>query len=357
MSRGLVLAAVGLVLGATGASASSGDVWKKLHRPLHMPKVARGAECPISKVDRRFDFEKYGVGEGVGAGPAYPIRTDVLIFDPNTNNSEFAGSRWSGAKVLWFVSPRYRRPVLIRGRRLDRPDVLRFDRGKVPPSELRIPSGSSVVGNPGVRDVGQRYRPSYTRLRESGCYAYQVDGTSFSYTVVFRAARSAASPVPPAPPADVWKTLHRPLQLPALAAGQPCPVSAVDQSFDFGRYGVVKGIGPGPAWPIGFEQPGSVLRFTYPPPTKSAFYGSEWSGNKVLWFTSLDAIGPFLIRGRRLDAPDVLRFDEGTVPPTEMRLRAGRPSYTRVRAPGCYAYQVDGPKFSYPVVFRAELSI
>jgi hypothetical protein len=189
MSRGFALAAVGLVLGATGASASSSDIWKQLRRPLHLPKVAPGAECPVSKVDRRFDFAKYGVAEGVGAGPAYPIRNDVLIFDSNTSG-ELAGSKWSGAKVLWFVSPRYRRPVLIRGRRLDRPDVLRFDRGKVPPSELRIPSGSSIVGNPGVRDFGQRYRPSYTRLRAAGCYAYQVDGASFSYTVVFRAERS-----------------------------------------------------------------------------------------------------------------------------------------------------------------------
>jgi hypothetical protein len=32
-----------------------------------------------------------------------------------------------------------------------------------------------------------RYRPSYTRLRGPGCYAYQVDGTSFSRVVVFRA--------------------------------------------------------------------------------------------------------------------------------------------------------------------------
>jgi hypothetical protein len=29
---------------------------------------------------------------------------------------------------------------------------------------------------------------SYTRMREAGCYAYQVDGTTFSRVVVFRAA-------------------------------------------------------------------------------------------------------------------------------------------------------------------------
>ena len=43
------------------------------------------------------------------------------------------------------------------------------------------------MGYPGVKDVGQRYRPSYTRVRGPGCYAYQVDGTSFSRVIVFEA--------------------------------------------------------------------------------------------------------------------------------------------------------------------------
>lgn len=32
----------------------------------------------------------------------------------------------------------------------------------------------------------------------------------------------------------------------------------------------------------------------------------------------------------------------------------GRPSFTRVREPGCYAYQVDGLGFSYVIVFEAK---
>jgi hypothetical protein len=91
---------------------------------------------------------------------------------------------------LWFVSPRYKWPVLIRGGRVDGSGFVRFDRGKHPGAELRIPAGTSESGNPGVADRGQRYRPSYTRLRAPGCYAYQVDGPSFSYPVVFRAELS-----------------------------------------------------------------------------------------------------------------------------------------------------------------------
>jgi hypothetical protein len=48
----------------------------------------------------------------------------------------------------------------------------------VPPVELRIPATNRAL----------RYRPSYTRLRAPGCYAYQIDGTTFSRVIVFAAA-------------------------------------------------------------------------------------------------------------------------------------------------------------------------
>lgn len=173
----------------------------------------------------------------------------------------------------------------------------------------------------------------------------------------------------PATASDPWTALRRPLHLPTLATGQPCPVSGVVR-FNFAKYGVAKGIGPGPAYPTGFAQPGSVLRFVYPPDPRSEFAGSDWSGQKVLWFVAPRYRGPVLIRGGRLDAPDTLRFERGKVPPTELRIPAGtpeygyppgykrvgqryRPSYTRLRAPGCYAYQIDGTTFSRIIVFIA----
>lgn len=146
--------------------------------------------CPVSGVGR-IDFAKYGVANGIGPGPAYPIGFaqpgSVLEFSyPPDPRSEFAGIVWSGQKVLWLIAPSYRGPLLIRGRRLDAPGTLRFDRGKVPPAELRIPARSQGGYPPGSKLVGQRYRPSYTRLRAPGCYAYQIDGTTFSRVIVFR---------------------------------------------------------------------------------------------------------------------------------------------------------------------------
>jgi hypothetical protein len=82
-----------------------------------------------------------------------------------------------------------------------------------------------------------------------------------------------------------WARLHRPLHLPTVAPGAACPVSGVGR-INFARYGVGRGIGPGPAYPIGFAQPGSALQFTYPPDPASEFAGSLWSGQKVLWFVA-----------------------------------------------------------------------
>lgn len=186
MLRGLAFVAV---LAATGAAASAAavDPWRSLHRPLHVPRLAPGTPCPVATVDPAVDFEAFGIGPGVGPGPAYPVGLDVrdgsLTLTPAR---AFRSARWMGQKVLWFVSPEYRGPLLIRGRQLDGPYRVRFDRGAVPALELRIAPNESVSwsGQP----FGARGRPSYTRIRASGCYGFQVDGTDFSTAIVFRAA-------------------------------------------------------------------------------------------------------------------------------------------------------------------------
>jgi hypothetical protein len=159
-----------------------------LNRPLHLPALARGAKCPVTTSDPAIPFASlYRVGNGLGAGPVFPIlgSGSTLHFGPPIN---FQSSRWGGQKVLWFVLPSYTGPVLIRGGRLDRPGRIGFDRGNVPSLELRLDPSTVIPGGGPVPD-NARYRPSYTRLTSPGCYAYQVDGTSFSKTIVFRAVR------------------------------------------------------------------------------------------------------------------------------------------------------------------------
>lgn len=179
----VALGALAVALAAAVSSApAGGDEWSPLYRPLRLPTLERGAACPVSRVDRRVDWSGSGIAEGVGPGPVYPIlgRSASLA----VTEREGWGS-WRGTKVLWFAHQRYRGNVLIRGKQLSSWERLRFDDGAVPPDEIRIAAGPSPAG---WRDqpAGSRGRPSYVRVRSAGCYGVQIDGTTFSSTVVFR---------------------------------------------------------------------------------------------------------------------------------------------------------------------------
>jgi hypothetical protein len=164
------VAVASLAPNATARVSGAGD----LRRPLHLPHLATGAACPVSQLDPSVKFDRFGIAGGIGQGPAYPIGMQHGVLFLVAASGSDAGSPWAVQKVLWFVHPRYRGPVLIRGRRLDGPGLVRFDRGTLPASDLRVPAGA-------------KERPSFTRLRAAGCYGYQIDGTTFSRVVIFRA--------------------------------------------------------------------------------------------------------------------------------------------------------------------------
>jgi hypothetical protein len=166
----------GVAVACDGVSSSSKS--ETLHRPLDLPKLKPGEACPTA---------------GQDAGPVYPVgfkrgaEAALSFLYPPPKDSSFAGSGWGGQKVLWAASPDYRAPVLIRGRRLDAPGEVRFSHpGGRALKELRLPATATWATGPGLAK-GWRYFPTYTRLRKTGCYAYQVDGTSFSRTLVFKA--------------------------------------------------------------------------------------------------------------------------------------------------------------------------
>lgn len=167
-------------------SASAAGPWHELHRRLHLPQLAAGAACPVSTVDRRVDWERISIfgGSGIGRGPVYPgLGSSGGRFTATTAYS-FGGS-WFGGKVFWYVKPSYRGRVLIRGRRLDGPESLRFN-GGMRPRELRIKRNATVSwqGQP----PGSRGVPSIVRVRASGCYGVQIDGVRFSRIVVLAAS-------------------------------------------------------------------------------------------------------------------------------------------------------------------------
>ena len=159
---------------------------------------------------------------------------------------------------------------------------------------------------------------------------------------------------------SVWRYLsRRPVRVSSLPPGAPCPTTPPSGDLSRlapGHVGIA--FGRGPVYP---GIPGKTQRaeifFHYPPPRDSIDYGSEWSGQKVMWILARPFGGPALVRGRQLDGPNALRFERGLVPPRERRLRrtGSNPSFTRLRAPGCYAYQIDSLRFSYRIVFEAKL--
>jgi hypothetical protein len=126
----------------------------------------------------------------------------------------------------------------------------------------------------------------------------------------------------------------------------------------------------GPVYPVLEESaPRIAALFNQPKIGQSKAVGT-------IWLSRPTYDGPVLIRGGRLDRPGELGFGSRAEPRIELRLPAGdwplggvgasarrqamREGWratsvpTRIRAPGCYAFQVDGVGFSYVLAFGAQ---
>lgn len=161
--------------------AAGGDEWAALRaRPLKLPALAPGSPCPATP--GQVVAPEYG--PALGNGPAYPVGLGTEGVLSLAGALEEGG--WYYAKVLWVSAPAYSGPVLVRGKQLDGPNDLRFESGPDPAAERQLQVEADARSQSGWRE----WR-SYTRLRGPGCYAYQVDGTSFSQVIVFRAATGA----------------------------------------------------------------------------------------------------------------------------------------------------------------------
>lgn len=139
----------------------TGSVPAALERRLRLPGLGPGGSCPVSS----------------GPGPVGPIGS------ANIKLQGFLGSSWRGGRVTWRSAPSYRGPVLIRGRQIGGAGVVGFGEGHVPYDQLQLLNAAQGMPRGPAREW-----PTFTRVHTPGCYAYQVDGTSFSYVIVFRAS-------------------------------------------------------------------------------------------------------------------------------------------------------------------------
>jgi hypothetical protein len=144
---------------------------RRLERSLRLPRLRRGARCPTSRSSRAAPRITYSLG----SGPAY-----VNLGSPGGlallgDDLRIRGLR--AHKTIWAVNPRYRGALLIRGRRLDGRGAVRFG--------LRRRTRSWLRGLWPEQHSRWRYGVADTLLPRAGCYAFQVDGTSFSERIFF----------------------------------------------------------------------------------------------------------------------------------------------------------------------------
>jgi hypothetical protein len=185
---------------ATAAAATA--VWQELQqRPLHLPIRTPGMPCPTTPGH----LLATGEGIAVGRGPVHVVhgqssstgaderqRQGVLQYaDAHAYGNGTSG--WGGVKVLWVIGASYTGSVLIRGHQLDGSHEVRFNGGL---DQLFLEYANDLAAVPplpGLRlvrvstDTGWTDWPSETRLQAPGCYAYQVNGLTFSEVIVFQA--------------------------------------------------------------------------------------------------------------------------------------------------------------------------
>jgi hypothetical protein len=154
--------------------------WGRLRRPLHLPRLAGGQECAVSSGrPARAYSSTFGSASALGTGPAYPV-VDVVEGRVRERPTSVPGTARFVFKALWIISPNYRGPVLVRGDRIDAPGEMtfRFNRPTAT-AEMRIPAAPRHYAS-------WRSAPSNTVVSGHGCFAYQIDGTSFSTVVTVR---------------------------------------------------------------------------------------------------------------------------------------------------------------------------
>ena len=178
-----LLAALALLGTADTTTAHARDPWAPLHRPLRLEPLAAGTRCPVSAVH---SVDHGRIGGAVGDGPIYPMPTPFDRYDRHPG--------WLGSKTIW-AWPRnlvtHGTRVLVRGRRLDRPGMTRFQLGPqwdTAPltTELRIDTTRTVGG---FSKSSWGTTVTMLLVRTHGCYGFQLDSERGTSTIVLSTSR------------------------------------------------------------------------------------------------------------------------------------------------------------------------
>jgi len=220
-----------------------------------------------------------------------------------------------------------------------RPGEARTGRVALPPARVLYCVSSFRARSPATYRVeaagiepaqgSSRERPTHRRPPDDCSYTKRGPGRATRHDCIVRwflavVAMAAIVVASPLAAPDPWGPLRRPLTVPRIAPGTPCPVSQVDTSVDFAAMGVGQGLGRGPAYPVGLADGTMTLA------PADNFNSREWMGQKVLWFVPARYRGPVLIdnsTGRTASdssAAMFLRSNSGLRPRRASRGRGSR---------------------------------
>lgn len=156
-------------------------------RPLRLPTLAAGDACPVTPAapmdpapPAGHPLSSGGPPSALGHAPLFP---DAHYYGGGTRLPMRSGHPhpgWYVAKAPWGTRAGYRGWTLIRTARLDGPGLALV--------ELRladVPQISNAL--PVDVQADWQYWAGETEVTNPGCYAYQVDGSSFTEVIVFRA--------------------------------------------------------------------------------------------------------------------------------------------------------------------------
>ena len=151
-----------------------------LNRPLHFPALRPGQRCPASQGGpvNTADFEGIALGNGlvrVVIANAGDLRRGVADLSPSSSPP------WLALKTLWFSVPAYQGPYIIRAKRLGHAGPVALGEGPTV-APLVVPPGPTLNGTGGWREA-----PGGLWVKTSGCYAWQVDGLTFSEIIIVHA--------------------------------------------------------------------------------------------------------------------------------------------------------------------------
>jgi len=162
-------------------AATDDGIRALLARSLVLPSVGAGQACPVTPAQTHSPVAQPADALGPGRGPLYPIsfylgQEATLRLSGQTPGPDGLYAK----KVVWAsTTGEYEGPVVVRVGRIDG-----AGRGHV---RLSYDPGASR-GTAVVFVVGDTPAdwPSFTYVSGPGCYAYQLDGRTFTQVIVFR---------------------------------------------------------------------------------------------------------------------------------------------------------------------------